>query len=187
MSVTFLERIKKKLDGFTSPSDRELRTALELLEIEYEELVPFLQTPEGKPYYRRLLYQNDQVELLAMNWSDIECAPHDHGHSKGWIQVMRGNSMNTVYEVEGGNLPNQLFDKIHRKGAFFFAPKHGVHKMKKEGGESLVTLHLYSPPIQGMKVYDLKKCAACIVSEDCGAWWPEHQRQKLKEIKFEQD
>jgi cysteine dioxygenase len=187
MFMTFYERIKKILDGLSSPSAQELRNALETLEIEYEELVPFLQTPEGQPYYRRLLYQNDQVELLVMNWSDIECAPHDHGLSKGWIQVMEGNSMNTVYKVEDGQLPKQLFDKIHHKGAFFFAPKYGVHKMKREGADSLVTLHLYSPPIQGMKVYDLKKCAACIVSEDCGAWWPDHQRQKLKEITFEQD
>lgn len=75
--MTFYERIKKILDGLSSPSAQELGNALETLEIEYEELVPFLQTPEGQPYYRRLLYQNDQVELLVMNWSDIECAPHD--------------------------------------------------------------------------------------------------------------
>jgi cysteine dioxygenase len=185
--MTLFERIKKILDGLAAPSALELRDALESLGIGYEELVPFLQTPGGHPYYRRLLYQNEEVELLMMNWSDIECSPHDHGHSKGWIQVMEGNSLNTVYEVENGQLPRQLFNGIHRKGSFFFAPKKGVHKMKREGQDSLVTLHLYSPPIEGMKVYDLKKCAACIVSKECGAWWPEHQKQKLKEITFERE
>ncbi|MGM1006165.1 MAG: hypothetical protein ACQEW2_03745 [Bacillota bacterium] len=56
--------------------------------------------------------------------------------------------------------------------------------MKSAGRENLVTLHLYSPPITGMKVYNLEKCAACVVSEDCGAWWPEEQRQKVREIQL---
>ena len=56
--------------------------------------------------------------------------------------------------------------------------------MQADGEKGLVTLHLYSPPISGMKVYDLEKCAACLVSDDCGAWWPEEQRQKIKEIRL---
>ena len=36
----------------------------------------------------------------------------------------------------------------------------------------------------GMKVYDLKRCAACVVSDDCGAWWPREQRQLLQELQL---
>ncbi|KON86074.1 hypothetical protein AF332_04090 [Sporosarcina globispora] len=181
--MELLDRFKNNLDSLKSPSAEELRKALASLDIKLEDLLAYLQPADGKPYYRKLLYQNDEVELLVMNWSDIECAPHDHGNSKGWIQVLNGDSENTVFEVKEG-VPNELFTEVKSKGFFFFAPQNGVHKMKSTGRENLVTLHLYSPPITGMKVYDLQKCAACIVSEDCGAWWPEGLRQKVKEIQL---
>lgn len=56
--------------------------------------------------------------------------------------------------------------------------------MAEAGNTGLITLHLYAPPITGMKVYDLEKCAACVVSDDCGAWWPDDLRQQVKEIKL---
>ncbi|RBP94629.1 cysteine dioxygenase [Cytobacillus firmus] len=177
------ERFKNSLDSLKSPSAEELRKALASLDIKLGDLLPHLQPADGKPYYRKLLYQNDEVELLLMNWSEVECAPHDHGNSKGWIQVLNGDSENTVFEVKE-DVPVELFTEIKSKDSFFFAPKKGVHKMKSAGREHLVTLHLYSPPITGMKVYDLQRCAACVVSEDCGAWWPEELRQKVKEIQL---
>jgi cysteine dioxygenase len=178
------DRFKGCLDELNSPSAEELKKALKSLDIKLEEMLPYLQSADGKPYYRKLLYQNDEVELLVMNWSDLECAPHDHGNSSGWIQVLNGASENIVFEVKENHIPQELFAEIKGKGSFFFAPKKGVHKMKRAGMDYLVTLHLYSPPITGMKVYDLKKCAACIVSDDCGAWWPEDMRKKVKEIQL---
>ncbi|QHE60698.1 cysteine dioxygenase [Rossellomorea vietnamensis] len=180
--MTLKERIKNRLDELSNPSTKELKEVLQSLNIRLEDLQPYLESPEGKPYYRKLLYQNEAVELLVMNWSDMECAPHDHGDSKGWIQVMDGTSVNTMFEVKDNRLPQELFDREYREGSFFFAPKKGVHKMKKGSAGDLVTLHLYSPPIQGMMVYDLEKCAACVVSDECGAWWPDHMREKIKDI-----
>jgi cysteine dioxygenase len=184
IAVTLRERIMDRLNELTTPSTKELKEVLQSLQISLDDLQPYLQSPEGKPYYRKLLYQNEVAELLVMNWSDMECAPHDHGDSRGWIQVLSGTSVNTIFEVKENQLPQEIFDREYREGSFFFAPKKGVHKMKKGRGEYLVTLHLYSPPIQGMMVYDLEKCAACVVSEECGAWWPDHIRQKVKEMQL---
>ncbi|WP_171050957.1 cysteine dioxygenase family protein [Bacillus sp. BHET2] len=182
--LTLMERISKRLEPLNATSTKELKQALQSLQISLDDLQPYLRSPDGKPYYRKLLYHNKEVELLVMNWSDIECAPHDHGESKGWIQVLDGASVNTVFEVNDHQLPEEIFDREYREGSFFFAPKKSVHKMKKGNSEDLVTLHLYSPPIEGMMVYDLEKCAACVVSEECGAWWPDHIKQKLKEIQL---
>ncbi|PMC39110.1 hypothetical protein CJ195_03995 [Bacillus sp. UMB0899] len=178
-----------RLDGILgklqNPTSEQLKDALLEANVQLKELQPELGTSKGKPYYRKLIYQNEHVELLVMNWSELECAPHDHGHSFGWIQVLDGTAKNTVYKVNGDTLPLELFTEFQEQGKAFFAPKNGVHKMSVSNDGKLVTLHLYSPPITGMKVYDLKKCAACIVSDDCGAWWPEASRQKVKEIKLE--
>lgn len=182
--MSLSEQVKPILDKLNSPTKLELREALLALDINLDELKPLLQSAEDKPYYRKLLYQNDEIELLVMNWSGIECAPHNHGHSYGWIQVVNGTAINTVYEVKENQMPKELFSQYQGEGRIFFAPKKGVHKMNSAEGTSLVTLHLYSPPIKEMMVYDLKTCAACIVSDDCGAWWPEHLRQKVREIQL---
>ncbi len=182
-----LHKTMTVLDSLKQPSTEELKAALIHLEIELEDIKSELKTSEGKPYFRKLLYQNEEVEVLVMNWSQLECAPHDHGTSQGWIKVLNGSSVNTVYELKENGLPSELFTKVYNKGKLFYAPKKGVHKMKAEEGSDLVTLHLYSPPIGGMMVYDLEKCSVCVVSDDCGAWWPDEQRQKMKEIQLSND
>lgn len=178
-------KARELLDSLDKPSKSDLKDVLLNLEITLQEVEGFLETADGKPYYRKLLFQNEEVELLVMNWSQLECALHDHGESQGWIQVLTGTSVNAVFEVDEKGWPSELFEEQHQQGKCFYAPKRGVHKMSAGGGKDLVTLHLYSPPISGMKVNDLEKCAACIVSDDCGAWWPEEQRQKVKEIQLE--
>ncbi len=182
--MTLLERIKKVLDPLKSPSKAELKNALLQLNINLDDLYILPEPSERKPYNRKLLYKNEEVELLVMNWSQLECAPHDHGHSHGWIQVVHGTSLNSVFEVGGNGLPTELFHQYHQQGNYFFAPKKAIHKMQASNNTDMVTLHLYSPPITGMIVYDLEKCAACVVSDDCGAWWPDEQYQKLKEIRL---
>ncbi|WML56599.1 cysteine dioxygenase family protein [Neobacillus sp. PS2-9] len=182
--MTFTNRIKIILDPLKKPSKDELKEALLKLDIKIDDLASLPEPSKGKPYNRRLLYKNDEVELLVMNWSQLECAPHDHGHSHGWIQVLSGTSLNSVYEVKGNGLPTELFHQYHHQGKYFYAPKKAIHKMQASHKSDLVTLHLYSPPIKGMIVYDLQKCAACVVSDDCGAWWPDEQYQKVKEIQL---
>jgi len=183
--MTLTSKVKTVLDSLISPSKAELKDALLQLGITLDDLAQLPEPLKGLPYNRKLLYKNEEVELLVMNWSQLECAPHDHGNSHGWIQVLSGTSLNTVYEIRGNGLPSELFHEYHHKGKFYYAPKKAIHKMMKASNNTdMVTLHLYSPPITGMIVYDLKKCAACVVSDDCGAWWPEEQYQKVKEIQL---
>ncbi|MFY4774346.1 hypothetical protein [Metabacillus sp. RGM 3146] len=92
--------------------------------------------------------------------------------------------MKTTYRVPPSGLKN-ILTKKEPKGRTFFAPKKYVHKMGSAGNDRLVTLHLYSLLITGMKVYDLEKCAACIVADDCGVWWPEEQKQIMMDLKLE--
>ena len=181
--MDYLKRVEQQLHVLHSHSPKGLRHALTALATTYTDVEPYLRSDREKPYYRKLLFHNDEVELLLMNWSQLACAPHDHGESMGWIQVIDGSTVNTVYACNNGELPEPLFSKKQQHGSVFYAPKAGIHTMKAVD-ESLVTLHLYSPPIKNMKVYDLELCAACIVSEQCGAWWPEEQREKIKEIQL---
>ncbi|WP_173916896.1 cysteine dioxygenase family protein [Halobacillus sp. Marseille-Q1614] len=178
------QRVQEAFQKVNSYEREDLKSILTELDVSIHELQEYLKSPEGKPYYRQMIYEDEHVEMIVMNWAAIECAPHDHGQSVGWIQVIEGETKQTIYKAEGDSLPLPLFTEYKEKGKMFFAPRRGVHKMKRNGDDPLVTLHLYSPPIRGMKVYDLETCAACVVSSDCGAWWPNEQRQRLKEIKL---
>ncbi|MED4533200.1 cysteine dioxygenase family protein [Metabacillus fastidiosus] len=182
--MTLTNRLKNVLDCLKAPSKAELKDALLRLDITLEDLSNLPKPLEDKPYNRELLYKSEEVELLVMNWSELECAPHDHGNSHGWIQVITGTSCNSVYEIKENGLPAELFHEYYEKGKYFYAPKKAVHKMQASNHTNLVTLHLYSPPITGMIVYDLRKCAACVVSDDCGAWWPKEQYEKVREIRL---
>ncbi|WP_236561073.1 hypothetical protein [Pontibacillus sp. HMF3514] len=113
-------RIEDVLGPLKSPSKEELKKAIQDMNVSLDKVEQELQSPDGKPYYRKLLFSNDEVELLVMNWSQLECAPHDHGSSYGWIQVLSGTTNNTVYEVKGNQLPQELFSEIQQKGKLFF-------------------------------------------------------------------
>lgn len=120
-----------------------------------------------------------------MNWANHrECAPHDHGSSYGWINIITGESTHMLHTLDQDDVPVPYLRRTEKAGFRFFAPRGMIHQMGNMTDDMLVTLHVYSMPITGMKVYDLERCAACVVSDDCGAWWPEDQRQRLREIKL---
>src|SRR3954447_5820497 len=121
--MTLISKIKDVLGPLKSPSKEELRNALLQLNMTVNDLADLPEPSPGKPYNRKLLYKNEEVELLVMNWSQLECAPHDHGDSHGWIQVLTGTSVNSVYEINGNGLPKELFYQYHHQGNYFYAPK----------------------------------------------------------------
>ncbi|SFS52233.1 cysteine dioxygenase [Marininema halotolerans] len=182
--MSFLSKLQHAFDCLNDPTARELKDVLDHLQVEEEELRQFLEEPGLFPYGRKLLYQSEHVEVLLMNWAkQFKCAPHDHGDSHGWVHVVKGESTQTVYSLEK-EVPIPKHTGISAEGTSFFAPRTMVHDMENCSESALITLHVYSPPISGMKVYDLERCMSCIVSKDCGAWWPEEQRQRLKEMKL---
>lgn len=168
------------------PSPRELKEALEKLKVSEEELLPFIKDPGNKPYGKKSVYRTEHVEIVVANWVPFnKCSPHDHGGSFGWIYVVSGETAHTLYKIEDG-IPVPHVEKQEKTSTVFFTSQTMIHDMGNQKDQPLVTLHAYSPPVTGMRVYDLNRCASCIVSDDCGAWWPEEQKKRLREIKFKQ-
>jgi cysteine dioxygenase len=182
--LTLQEKLHSVFGHLVNPTPKELKEALDLLDIRVEELKDYLMEAGAFPYGRKLLFKNEYLEILVMNWNNyFRCAPHDHGNSYGWVSVVKGESTHTIYELKG-EIPVPKVTRVEPENTSFFAARSMVHDMENQTDGELVTLHVYSPPISNMKVYDLEKCAMCIVSDDCGAWWPTEQRQRLKEIKL---
>ncbi|MCS0634250.1 cysteine dioxygenase family protein [Streptomyces sp. LP05-1] len=180
-----MERISSAFDTLLRPTPQQLREAWENVGASLDEILPYAGDPGVYPYGRKKLYASQDIEILAMNWAARRpCAPHDHGQSFGWINVMSGTVRHTLYTLDQDDIPVPFLTREEPCGSRYFAPRSVVHSMENPSDGLTVTLHLYAPPITGMRVYDLERCAACVVSDDCGAWWPDEQRQLVRRIKL---
>lgn len=185
--MSLMKRVEGIFESLRTPSPAQLSEAINALEMSESELSPHLGTPGVFPYGRKLLYQSSEVEVLVMNWAtDRECSPHDHGQSFGWVMVVSGTAVHRLFTLNQADVPVEFGVRKEETGRCFFAPRGMIHSMGNMTVDPLVTLHVYSPPITNMKVYDLLNCSVCVVSDDCGAWWPQEQRQIVRELKLSQ-
>lgn len=132
----------------------------------------FLPDPDA-PYGRRPLYRDADGEVLLVAWSEaVECAPHDHGSSAGRVLLLRG----TFIEKHWGWRRRELQPlTMHQWGAGAVLNVTGIHSMQAVGCG--VSLHLYTPAITMMRVYDPQSRRTFVVSDDCGAWIPRDHTQ----------
>lgn len=188
METDFLSRASRLLGSLNKPRPDAMRSAMEALGATVQELGPFLQSPGVFPYGRKAILSTEWIELMVMNWSPQQlCSPHDHGGSFGWIQLVEGNADHVLYTLDQEGIPVQYLRRRETTGSMYFAARGMIHAMGNATRTPMVTLHAYSPPITGMKVYDPEKCLVCRVSDDCGAWWPAETRQQLEILKLRED
>lgn len=164
---------RELFSAIRAPTPAMLHDALMALQVDIDALEEIAGPAGSFPYGRKVLFSNSTVELLVMNWAPLqECAPHDHGMSFGWIKILDGTARHRLYTLDHRDTPAAYLERTEHTGHAYFAPRGQVHQMGNGGSGRLLTLHLYAPPISGMQVYDLERCRACTVSDDCGAWWP---------------
>lgn len=155
-----------------------LQGAIHSLNLGHRDVVPYLVDPGDKPYGRRLVFADDKVEVIVMNWAhESECLAHDHGDSFGWVHILKGRARHTLYKEIPGQLPEIREESFEDEGNMIFAPRKLIHQMGNPQSEPLVTLHFYAPPIHGMEVFSAERMASSIVTDDCGAWWPDAGQQ----------
>lgn len=136
-----------------------------------------------KPYGRKVLFQNDQIELLLTGWNPGHaCWPHTHGgDSEGVVLVLSGEgTFKTFPDI--GNI-NRVKTALMSDGNIIYVPQREVHSMGNYGSKPLVCLHLYWPPIEEMWIYNPDQTMGWRVSKG-GAWQPE-QQHTLEERKIE--
>ena len=142
-------------------------------------LAELVRPDPDKPYGRRVLLQTSVLESMLATWTrGVQCAPHDHGGSIGCVRVLRGVSLHRMYRVIDGALTLVKEERVSA-GEVIAAGPDLIHSMGDGGAEeSLVTLHLYTDPIDHMVVYDLEADRTLVVDGSCGAWVP-HDRPEL--------
>jgi cysteine dioxygenase len=141
--------------------------------LDVQGLIGVAKTDTSKPYGRRVLFQNDDLEVMVAAWTrGVPCAPHDHGGSSGAVRVLQGRSRHLIWDVVDGAL-QVVKEEIVTPGGVMVCGVDMVHSMADDGAsEPLVTLHMYSDPVAHMVVYDLAAGRTLKVDGGCGAWVP---------------
>lgn len=173
--MNLTERLLAELEATPELTPRSTERVLKSLRPTLSDVAPYLTEPLDKPYGRELLFATDAFEVLVMTWAfESACLPHNHGDAFGWVFVVQGVAINELYEREGTGRVRFVRDLVVAEGKLCFAPRFVVHAMRNPSPDTrLITLHVYSPRIERMEVFDVERDCSCIVRDDCGAWWPE--------------
>jgi cysteine dioxygenase len=137
------------------PSFGELNAMLEGVEVNAEELRPYVSFKEGT-YARHRVHLGQHAELLVLCWRPGQRTPiHDHAGSYGAVRVLRGVMWETVFEMEGGSGLTYKSAREWTPGLVTGADVPDIHQLGNPdvSGQDLVTLHLYAPPLTSLNVY----------------------------------
>lgn len=137
----------------------------------------------NEPYGRQILFKSPEVEVMLAKWSyQASASPHNHGFSKGLIWFLAGDFNEQQFEFKQGYLEEVGAPTFFKQGQVAAVVPSDIHSCSplKEG----ISLHLYSPAIQKMKVWDAKNQETLTVADECGAWVPQNADLIVKRVKW---
>lgn len=96
-------------------------------------------------YSRHKLYENDNLEVYIITWSNKQMAPiHDHSQNGCWLKVLSGELNEKIYDCDF-NL--KKINILKTNEISFMINKIGYHSILNEKeNEIAVTIHIYNPP-----------------------------------------
>lgn len=108
-------------------------------------------------YTRSLVFQNEHFELRTLCWLPGQSTPiHDHKNSACAVKVISGHATEIVYTQAANGQLIPCSSTRYSEGAVVFSEDEDTHQMANFEGENetLVTLHCYSPPLSGFRIFD---------------------------------
>jgi hypothetical protein len=139
----------------SAPTLADLDSWLSKVQPTHEDLRPFRSFKPGT-YARHRVMRNEHVELLVLCWLPGQRTPiHDHNGSYGAVRVCEGVMWETTFAL---NDERKLYYRSAREwnaGEVTDANIPEIHQLGNPecSGRSLVTLHLYAPPLGVLNTY----------------------------------
>lgn len=129
------------------------------------------------PYVRQVLALTSQAEVMVARWRPgVPCAPHDHGAAGGWVVFASGTFVETTWMARGRGYEATAARTHRAPAASRVAAGAFHHCLCAEEG---LSLHVYTPPIEGMQVLDLDHRRTLRLASHCGAWLPQRPADVL--------
>ncbi|MCL1122905.1 cysteine dioxygenase [Shewanella surugensis] len=126
-----------------------------LSELEIKSLASF----ESDHYCRKCLFRNDHCEILILSWLNGQRSKiHDHLDTVCGVKVLLGQATETRFETAANGdiyaTQSVQFDKENTT----VSEDNDIHQISnlQADDQPLVTLHIYSPPLQQFHIYQLE-------------------------------
>jgi cysteine dioxygenase len=150
------DELKETLAALRSaPRLEDLDRWLSTVRVRAEDVRPFRFFKQGT-YARHRVLRNEFAELLVLCWMPGQRTPiHDHNGSYGAVRVCEGVMWETSFAL---NEASELYYRSAREwmaGEVTSANVPDIHQIGNPecSGQSLVTLHLYAPPLGVLNTY----------------------------------
>ncbi|MEL6498395.1 MAG: fatty acid desaturase [Planctomycetota bacterium] len=142
---------------------REIRTSAPLSEIKdvvsdseigLADVAQFA-TYSDDTYTRNTVFRSERFEVKLLVWSAGQASPvHDHRGSTCVVKVLSGVASETTFQFDESGTPAATGFRRHQAGSVFGEEDTDVHQLANLDRETLYTLHVYSPPLTDMSVWD---------------------------------
>jgi hypothetical protein len=133
-----------------TPSQADLRALAERVAV-VTDVTPHVRHDPGQRHYT-LLHRDDAVEVWLICWMhDHDTGFHDHDGSSGAVHVVAGTLAEDRLAL--GTTPRKALE--YGPGETFSFDGAHVHRMSHAGGGPAVSVHVYSPPLERMGVYEV--------------------------------
>jgi cysteine dioxygenase len=147
--VTYLESLEGRADLM------ERSRLLKGLTVTRAELDPWCQFGT-RGYRRNTVRRSSWFELLALCWRSGDCTPiHDHTGSSCAFRVIHGHGSEVRFRSTPSGLVCPVTVADMPPGYVCAAEDADIHQVAnmQPPGTDLVTMHIYSPPIEKMQTY----------------------------------
>ncbi|TKG09025.1 hypothetical protein FCV67_07905 [Vibrio sp. F13] len=132
----------------------ELLSQIELNEAEMLGFVGF----DIDTYSRKSLYRDEYCDLVIIGWLNGQRSPiHDHLNSICGLKVLKGDAIQTDFKEVHNGLIYATGSTSLNEGVVHIDQCSEIHQLSnlELTGAPLITLHLYSPPLETFNIYKL--------------------------------
>jgi uncharacterized NAD(P)/FAD-binding protein YdhS/predicted metal-dependent enzyme (double-stranded beta helix superfamily) len=154
-----LDWLVRQLDTCAVPFDEDsIRHILREARLTVEEVAPYIE-PRAASYARRCVVRRDRYELLVLTWlSGQGSVAHDHSGCLCALKVVQGRLTEQLYQLGcDGQVRKTTASHLGEggEGEITVDPGVVIHALKNEAdsGQTLVTVHVYSPPLPEVRRY----------------------------------
>jgi cysteine dioxygenase len=154
----------------------DLVELLKDLEVCVDDVAPCVAF-DGDHYKRNLLSIGDGYAALIMCWRPGQQSTiHDHRGSACAVKVLRGVASETRFERGADGMLTEGARATFHEGSVCGSYDADIHVLANRATDDtdLVTLHVYTPPLQAVRTY-------CLESTEIGTWTDDEALRAMAE------
>jgi len=142
----------------------ELQQRLENDGISAASLADYIHFSDER-YSRNLVAHGPQFYALVLCWKPGQASPiHDHKGASCGVRVIQGTATETSFRWQQDRLvPDRV--TTMQAGEVCGSFDDDIHEIRNNGADNLVTLHIYSPYLDNINLYEIDSGRVTVFSD----------------------